>query len=319
VIRHLLAAFVVAGFFAATAAAQPYPSRPVRIVIPLPAGSGTDFMARLFADRLQTVMRNPVVVDNRPGGNSIIAAEAVAKAAPDGYTLLLTFNDAVALNTLLFSKLPYNPERDFAPISHVVSQSFFLVAGPKAPYRTLPELIAHARANPGKVSYATSSMMATLLGIMLKTQANVDMLHVPFRGGPPALTAVLSGDVDFSISLVVPYANYVKDGKLFGLATTGVKREFLLPGTPTVGELGHAEIEYSNWNGLFAPAGTPVSIIDSLNVEVRKALSDETFYAKMIATGNYPSASTPEELRSLARTDIERWGKIIRAAGIKLE
>ena len=317
-IRRLLAAFIAAGLFA-TASAQPYPSRPVRIVIPLPAGSGTDFMARLIAARLQAGLQQAVAVDNRPGGNSIIAADAVAKAAPDGYTLLMAFTDAMALNPLLYATLPYNPERDFAPVSHVASQSFFIVAGPRAPHRTLPELLAYARANPGKLSYATSSVMAMLAGEMIKLDSSVQMLHVPYRGGPPALTAVLSGDVDFSISLVVPYATHVKDGKLFGLATTGVKREVLLPNTPTVRELGYTNLEFSLWNGLFAPAGTPPAVIKVLNDELQKVLVDPALTEKLIATGTYPGASTPDELRALMREDARRWGRVIKAAGVKLE
>jgi len=319
VIRHLVAAFAAAGVVASTAAAQSYPSRPLRIVIPLPAGSGTDFMARLIAARLQTGLQQAVTVDNRPGGNSIIAAEAVARAAPDGHTLLMAFTDAMALNPLLYPSLPYNPERDFAPVSHVAAQSFFIVAGPRAPQRTLPELLAYARANPGKLSYATSSVMAMLAGEMIKLDSKVQMLHVPYRGGPPALTAVLSGDVDFSISLVVPYATYVKDGKLFGLATTGMKREVLLPNTPTVRELGYTSLEFSLWNGLFAPAGTPPAVVEALNAEMHKALADPALTERLLATGTYPSASTPEHLRALMREDAERWGRVIKAAGVKLE
>ena len=296
-----------------------YPSKPVRIIISFPPGGSTDFLARILAERLQSGMQQTVIVENRPGGNSVIAAETVAKAAPDGHTLFMAVDSVMSLNPLLYSKLSYDPERDFVPISHVASQPFFMVAGPRSPVRDLPSLIAYARANPGKLTYGTSAMLQQLAGEKIKLDTKVDMLHVPFKGSPPMLQALLNGEIDFAITATTPYANYVKEGRLFGIATSGGQREMVLPTTPVMRESGFPDLEFGNWNGLYAPAGTPNIVIEKLNAEVRKAMSDPAVSARLIPAGIYPSASTPDQLRSLRKSDIERWGPVIRAIGIKLD
>ena len=314
-ILSLLAMMVLPGL----ALAQAYPAKPVRIVISFPPGGSTDFLGRLLAERMQAGMQQSVVVDNRPGGNSVIAAEAVAKAAPDGYTLFMAVDATMSLNPIIYTKLPYSPEKDFAPISNVASQSLFIVAGPRSPVRTMPELLAYARANPGKLSYGTSAQLQMLVGEKLKMDSKVNMLHVPFKGSPGMVQAVLGGEIDFCITAVMPYATYVKDGKLFGLATSGARREQMLPNTPTVRELGLGDLELGNWSALFAPAGTPPAILERLNAEVRRAMGDTTVAERLGAAGIYPSPGSPAELRALIAADQERWGKIIRAANIKLE
>ncbi len=313
------AALAGVALLAGPASGQTYPSKPVRIVISFPPGGSTDFLARFLAERLQLGLQQSVIVDYRPGGNSIIAAEAVAKAPPDGHTLFMALDATMSLNPLLYSKLPYVPERDFAPISHVASQAVFLVASPKAPVRTLPDLLAYAKANPGKLTYGTSALLLMLTGEKMKLDFGVQMLHIPFKGGPDMQMALLAGAIDFSITGVIPYATWVKEGKLFGLATTGPARERLLPNTPTVRELGYAELDFGLWNGLFAPAGTPAAILERLNAEVHKALGDPAANERLIAVGHYPSASTPEHLRILMRTDVQRWSRVIKEAGIKLD
>ena len=299
--------------------APAYPSKPVRIIISFPLGGSTDFLARILAERLQSGMQQTVIVENRPGGNSVISAEMVAKASPDGYTLFMAVDSVMSLNPLLYSKLSYDPERDFIPISHVASQPFFMVAGPRSPVRDLPSLIAYARENPGKLTYGTSAMLQQLAGEKLKLDSKVDMLHVPFRGSPPMLQALLNGEIDFAITATTPYATYVKEGRLFGIATSGGQREMVLPTTPVVREVGFSDLEFGNWNGLYAPAGTPTIILEKLNAEVRKAMSDPAVSARLISAGIYPSTGTPEQLRSLRRSDIERWGPVIKAARIKLD
>ncbi len=296
-----------------------YPSKPVRIIISFPAGGSTDFLARILAERLQSGMQQTVIVENRPGGNSVISAEMVAKASPDGYTLFMAVDSVMSLNPLLYSKLSYDPERDFIPISHVASQPFFMVAGPRSPVRDLPSLIAYARENPGKLTYGTSAMLQQLAGEKLKLDSKVDMLHVPFRGSPPMLQALLNGEIDFAITATTPYATYVKEGRLFGIATSGGQREMVLPTTPVVREAGFPDLEFGNWNGLYAPAGTPTFILEKLNAEVRKAMSDPAVSARLIPAGIYPSTGTPEQLRTLRKSDIERWGPVIKAARIKLD
>ena len=299
--------------------APAYPSKPVRIIISFPPGGSTDFLARILAERLQSGMQQTVIVENRPGGNSVISAEMVAKASPDGYTLFMAVDSVMSLNPLLYSKLSYDPERDFIPISHVASQPFFMVAGPRSPVRDLPSLIAYARENPGKLTYGTSAMLQQLAGEKLKLDSKVDMLHVHFRGSPPMLQALLNGEIDFAITATTPYATYVKEGRLFGIATSGGQREMVLPTTPVVREVGFSDLEFGNWNGLYAPAGTPTIILEKLNAEVRKAMSDPAVSARLISAGIYPSTGTPEQLRSLRRSDIERWGPVIKAARIKLD
>ncbi len=313
----LLAVAMIAG--SARGQTPAYPAKPIRIVISFPPGGSTDFLARLLAERMQAGMQQSVVVDNRPGGNSVIAAEVVAKAPPDGYTLFMAVDATMSLNPLLYSKLPYSPERDFAPISHIASQPLFLVAGPRAPARTFPEILAYARANPGKLNYGTSALLLMLAGEKIKLDSSVQMVHVPFKGSPGMLQALLAGDIDFCITAVMPYATYVKEGKLFGLATSGAQRERMLPATPTVRELGYLGLDFGLWNGLFAPAGTPAPILERLNAEVRKAWSDPAANERLIASGTYPSASTPEQLRALMRTDVERWSAVIKASGVKLD
>lgn len=317
--RNLLTALITAAVLIGTAFGQTYPSKLVRIVIPFGPGGSADFLARLVADRLQASLQQSVLVDYRPGGNYVIAADAVAKSPPDGYTLFMGMDAAMALNPLLYSKLPYDPERDFAPISHVASQPVFYVASSRAPVKSLPELIAYAKVNPGKLMYGTSSSLLMLTVEKIKLDSKIDMVNVPFKGSPAQLPSLLNGEIDFAVTVVIPYATYVKQGKLFGLATSGPKREFMLPNTPTVRELGYPELEFSLWYALFAPAGTPGAILEKLNTEVRKALSDPTTNERLVAAGLYPSASSPEQLRTLVRSDVERWGKVIKATGIKLD
>lgn len=321
--RVLLCAWLMFSILAASTSAHgqtpAYPARPIRIIISFPPGGSTDFLARILAERLQAGMQQPVIVENRPGGNSVIAAEAVAKAPPDGYTLFMAVDSVMSLNPLLYSKLSYDPERDFAPISHVASQSLFIVAGPRSPVRDLPGLIAYARANPGKLAYGTSAMLQQLAGEKIKLDTKVDMLHVPYKGSPPMLQALLSGEIDFAITATIPYANYVKEGRLFGIATSGSKREVVLPTTPVMSEVGFPDLEFSNWNGLYAPAGTPEAIIEKINSEVRKALSDSAVSARLVSAGIYPSPGTPEQLKALRKADVERWGSVIKAVGIKLD
>jgi tripartite-type tricarboxylate transporter receptor subunit TctC len=319
--RHLLFAVVSLGtcLTSATAWAQAFPSRPVRIVISFPAGGSTDLLARVLAERLQSRLSQPVVVDNRPGGNSVIAAEFVAKSQPDGHTLFMALDATMSLNPLLYSKLPYDPERDFTPISHIASQPYFIVASAKAPVRTFPEILAYAKANPGKLSYGTSALLQMLTGEKIKLDHGVRLLHVPFRGSPPMLQALLAGEIDFAITAVMPYATYVRDGKLFAIATSGAKRESLLPTTPVISEAGHPDLQFGNWNGLFAPAGTPEPVLARLNADVRAALSEQATVDRLVGAGIYPSPGTPEELRALMRQDVERWTRVIKAAGVKLD
>ena len=298
--------------------AQPYPSKGLRLIVPFPPGGSSDMVGRILAQRMSESMSQAVIVDNRPGAASIIANDALAKAAPDGHTLLLGTDGAFTLNPLLYSKLPYDSDRDFAPISLVASQSLFVVAGTKAPGKNLHELIAYARANPGKLTFGSSALMSQMIGEQIKVITGVDMLHVPFKGAPPMLQALFAGDIDIAIAGVLPYATYTKDGKLRGLATTGSKRELPTRDTPTVAELGFAEMEYRQWFGVFAPAGTPSLILSRIHAEIGKALSDPETRDRLVSSGMEATTSTPEELASKIKVEIAKWRRIIQAAGIKM-
>lgn len=309
---------------AALAAAMPvahgqsYPSKGLRLIVPFPAGGSSDMVGRLLAQRMSESMGQPVVVDNRPGAASIIANDTLAKAAPDGHTLLLGTDGAFTLNPILYSKLPYDSERDFAPISLVASQSLFVVASAGAPGKNLLELIAYARANPGKVTFGTSALMSQIVGEQIKVTAGIDMLHVPFKGAPPMLQALFAGDIDLVIAGILPYATYTKEGKLRGFATTGNKRELPTADTPTVGELGFSEMEYRQWFGLFAPAATPNAILARLHTEVAKALSDPATKERLVSSGMEATTSTPEELAAKIKAEILKWRKVIQVAGITM-
>lgn len=320
-LRALFALTVLIGAllpFAAPTYAQPYPAKPVRIIISFPPGGITDVLARQLAQRMQDNLGQPFIVDNRPGGNFIIAAEAAAKAPPDGHTLFMVVDSTFTLNPLQNTKLPYDPIRDFAPISLVALQSLFMVASAKAPGINFKELIAFAKANPGKVTFGSSALAPQLIGEQIKAKLGIDMVHVPFKGSSPMLQALLSGDIDFAITTFLPYASYTKEGKLRGLAVTGTGREAPSPDSPSLAELGFPEFTYRLWYGLVAPAGTPKPIVDKLHMEVGKALGDPETRQRLVTAGLEPSTSTPAELAAMIKRDLEKWGAVIKSAGIKL-
>ncbi len=313
-----IAVICVALSMAPAARAQAYPSKPIRMIISFPPGGITDLLARTLAQGLQANMGQPVIVDNRPGGNFVIAAEAAAKAAPDGYTLFMAIDSTFTLNPLTSAKLPYDADRDFAPISLTALQTLFIVASGKAPAKTLKEMLAYAKANPGKVAFGSSALVTQLVGERMKIATGTDMLHIPFKGSPPMLQALLTGDIAFAITTFTPYASYTKDGRLVGLAVTGTKREALVPETPTLAELGLGEVGYHVWYGLFIPAETPKPIQARLYTEVVKALAEPATRDKLIAAGIEPATSTPAELSARIRDDRVRWAPAVKASGTAL-
>ena len=313
----LLAAALLA--FATAAQAQTFPSKPLRLVLPYQPGGVTDLVARTLAQKLNESTGQPVVVDNRPGGNFIIAAEFVAKSAPDGYNLLLVPDSTFTLNPITLSRLPYDVERDFAPVSRVGLQTLFMVASTKAPGRTLEELLRYAKANPGKVTWGTSGFVNQMVGEQIKVGTGTDMLHVPFKGSPPMLQALLNGDIDFSITTFTPYASFVKEGKLRGLAVTGTTREGPVPETPSLAELGYPELTYRQWLALYAPSGVPRAVMQRLIAETHKALAHPELRQRFATAGIDPAPTTPEEMAQIVRQDQAKWAKVIKAAGIKLE
>jgi tripartite-type tricarboxylate transporter receptor subunit TctC len=299
--------------------AQAYPTKNLRLVISYPPGGISDLLARVLAQKLQAHLGQAVIVDNRPGGNFVIASDLVAKSPPDGYTLYMVVDSAFTLNPLTIAKLPYDVERDFTPISLVALQTLFMVANPKAPGKDFNELLQYAKANPGKVTFGTSGFVNQMVGEQLKVATGVNILHVPYKGSPPMLQALLAGDIDFSITTFTPYATLVKEGKLRGLAVTADERAPLVPDTPTLAELGHKELTYRQWFGLYAPAGLPKPVLDRLLGATAHSLTDPDLRRRFTEAGVDAAPTTPAEMAAIVRRDVEKWAKVIKLAGIKLQ
>ena len=315
----MMAAAIFAFTHAADAKAQAYPTKNLRLVISYPPGGVSDLLARILAQKMQANLGQSVIVDNRPGGNFVIASDVVAKSPPDGYTLYMVVDSAFTLNPLTISKLPYNVERDFTPISLVALQTLFMVANPRAPGRDFNDLLQYAKANPGNITFGTSGFVNQMVGEQLKVATGVNILHVPFKGSPPMLQALLAGDIHFSITTFTPYATLVKEGKLRGLAVTGDERAPLSPDTPTLAELGHKELTYRQWFGLYAPAGVPKPVMNRLVTETAKSLNDSDLRQRFNQAGVDAAPTTPEQMAAIVRRDLDKWAKVIKVAGIKLE
>ena len=318
IITTLVAVLLTSFFLSPAAYAQTYPAKPIRIIISFPPGGITDLLARELAQGLQINMGQAVIVDNRPGGNFVIAADAAAKAPADGYTLFMGTDSTFTVNPISGVKLPYDADKDFVPITLTALQTLFVVASGKAQAKTLKDMLGYAKANPGKVTFGSSALVSQLIGERMKLVTKTDMLHIPFKGSPPMLQALLTGDIDFAITTFSPYASYTKDGRLVGLAVTGTRREALVPDTPTLAELGLSEVGYHLWYGLFAPAETPKSIQSRIHTEVVKVLNDPSVRAKLIAAGIEPATSSPEDLALRIREDRARWLPVLKASGAAL-
>jgi tripartite-type tricarboxylate transporter receptor subunit TctC len=299
--------------------AQIYPSRPVRIVVGLTAGSASDIVARLVGQWLSERLGQPFVIENRPGAGTNIAAEAVVRSAPDGYTLLLCASPN-AINALLYDNLSFNFIRDIAPVVAISREPNIVVVNPSVPTSTVPEFIAYAKANPGRINMGSAGSGTTshLAGELFKMMTGVNLLHVPYRGGAPALTDLLAGQVQvFFPPMVVPIAQ-VRAGKLRALAVTTATRSEALPEVPTVGEFV-PDYEASVWFGLGAPKGTPAEVVEKLNHEINAGLADPKIKARIAESGGNALAGSPADFGKLIADETEKWGKVIRAANIKAE
>ena len=299
--------------------AQVYPSRPVRLVVPFPPGGSTDAVARLLAQRMGDTFGQAVVVENRPGGNLFIGAEAVAKAPADGHTLLFTLDIVFTMNPSLFARLPYDAERDFAPVSLVTTQTMWFVSNPKLPVATMAELVAYARANPRRINYGSGAIVGQLTGELLRTLTGAEMTYVPFKGSAQALQALLAGDIDLAVADITPFSPHIATGKLRGLGQTGRKRLESMPAVPTMAEQGLKDFEVIGWFGMYAPAGTPQPVIARLNAEVTRLLALPDMKEKILSYGLEANSSTPEALAARAREDAAKWSRVIKAAGIRLD
>ena len=303
---------------ASTTCAQDYPSKPIRWVVPFPPGGGADATARLISKKLSDNTGKSVIVDYRAGAGGNIGTELVARAAPDGYTILQTTNGHAIQPHL--HKLSWDPLKDFAPITIVVSYPLVIAVHPSVPAASLRELIAYAKANPGKLTYGSSGNGGPLhIGAeIFKHAAGVDILHVPYRGNAPMTLAVVAGEVSMVFDSMTGPLPYIRAGKLRALGVTGAARSSLLPDVPTVAESG-VPFSYEAWNGMLAPAGTPSEIVAWLNREIAKAIASPEVRERLSALGYDPVSDTPEQFAALIAADLERFGKIIRENGIKAE
>jgi len=296
-----------------------WPSKPIQLVVPWPAGGGTDIIARTIANKLQARLGTPVIVDNRAGASGLIGTQYAAKAEPDGYTIVLGVTNTHAINPTYFKKLPYDPVKDFQPISMLAVGPHVLVVNAKLPVKTLPELVAMVKAQPGKLSFASygNGSTAHLLGEQMKQTDHLDMTHVPYRGIPPALQDLIGGQVTMLFSTTAAALPHIKSGNLRALAITSEKRLELLPDVPTMIELNRPDATLNHWYGLLAPAGTPRAVVDRLSKETRAALQGNDVKDTFTQAGVTPWPMSPEEFAAFIRSEIAKWGKLVKASGIQ--
>ncbi|HEY8554796.1 MAG TPA: tripartite tricarboxylate transporter substrate binding protein [Burkholderiales bacterium] len=318
--RLAAAASIAALLVFGHAHAQQYPTRPVRIIVPFTAGGPTDIVGRLLAQRLTEAFGQQFIVDNRPGGGATIGAQVAARSAPDGYTLLIGGITSLAMAPHTHSTLPYDPFKDFAPISTLTRQPVMLMVHPVVPARSVKEFIALAKAKPGALDYASSGIGGTghLAGELFKQVAGINMVHVPYKSAGPALTDLVAGQVQVMFGTLLASVPLIRNDKLRALALTGPRRVEALPQVPTFAESGLPGFDASSWNCLVAPAGTPEPIIARLNAEVVRIVRDPTVLERLKGDGVAGTGSTPQELAAYLKAESDKWGKVARDVGIRL-
>jgi len=300
------------------AVAQSFPDKPIRVLVPFAAGSGTDILARIVTEEMRVNMGANFVIDNRAGASGQIATELVAKANPDGYTLLLSTNTPHSANPFLFKKINYDPVKDFAAVSRMIYFVFILVVNPNSGIKTVPELIAHVKANPGKISYAFGNSTGQVNGAYFTSAAKLDALPVPYKSTPPAMTDLISGQVQYMFVDAASSQGHVRSGRLRAIAVMSDKRSAVLPDLPAVGETVPG-FDTVPWAGMFVPAGTHKAVINRLNAEIVKALNKPAVNQKLADMGLQPAPSTPAELDKFVKEQLAAWGKKIKDAGIQPE
>jgi tripartite-type tricarboxylate transporter receptor subunit TctC len=312
-------ACIAAVAFALNATAQTFPSKPIHLVVPYPPGGGGDIHGRLIGEKLSGLLGQPVVVENRSGASGSSGSDYVAKSAPDGYTVLVNTN-ALAVSQVVSKNLPFSVLTDFAPLSMSMTSQNMLVAKPSLPVASIRELIAYAKANPGKLSYGASGLATPMLSVeLLKTLTGMEILFVPYKGDAPGITDLLGGQTDMYVTNILPLQPHVRAGKLKALAVTSRKRAASLPEVPTMEEAGVPGFDVESWFGLLAPAKTPRAIVDVLNAAIVKVVAMPDVQQKMADTGGTPQSSTPEEFMRRIQGDVEKFGRIVKSAGIKVE
>jgi tripartite-type tricarboxylate transporter receptor subunit TctC len=304
-----------------TARAADYPTRPVTLVVAFTPGGASDVLARILARKLEQILGQPFVIENRPGAGGNVAAEAVAHAAPDGYTLFNGNNATLATNAALYKNINFDAEKDFVPIGLIGAQANILVVNPELPVRSMDELIALAKAKPGQLNFASSGhgLAAHLAGELFKTEAKIDLVHVPYKGAAPALQDVIAGHVQMMFATASSVVPHIRDGRLRPLAVTTLKRSMVLPDIPTIDELGLKGFDATTWHGLVAPARTPREIVTTLNRALVATLDDPVVKKSLADLGVDIIGGTPEEFAAYIKSEIPKWTAIVKASGAKLD
>jgi tripartite-type tricarboxylate transporter receptor subunit TctC len=305
----------------ATSVPLDYPTKPVRLIVPFPPGGGVDSVARILGQRLSEILGQSVVLDNRGGSGGTIAAEIAARSAPDGYTLFFGGSASHGITPHLYRKLQYDPVKDFAPIILIGSTPYILVIHPSLAATTVKELIALAKANPGKLNYASAGSGSTLhlSGELFKTMAEVDIVHVPYKGAAPALTDLLGGRVQMTFNPAAVVLPHIRNGRLRALGVTSARRTALAPELPTIAEAGVPGYEASGWYGVLAPAATPRAIVQRLNREIGSMIEEKEFRGRLATVGVDPAGGSPGQFAAYIASELAKWGKVVRAAGAKID
>jgi tripartite-type tricarboxylate transporter receptor subunit TctC len=319
--RRLLLALAATPLLCASAFAQAWPAKPIRIVVPFPPGGGTDTIARETSQRVAAATGWTFVIDNKPGAGGNLGVDAVAKSPADGYTLVLGQTSNLAINPTLYAKMPYDPQKDLAPIVQVANAPLVMVTGVGTPYKTLAEAVNAAKAKPGTLNFASpgNGTVAHLTSELFQKAAGVNTQHVPYKGAAQALTDVMSGTVELYMSSVPTLIGHIKNNKLRPLAVTSAKRVDDLPNVPTINESGYQGFDAVTWFGLLAPAGTPKDVIAKLNAEFNKALQNPELRKKLGDEGADPVGGSPEQFAALIKGEIPRWGKVVKDSGAKVD
>jgi tripartite-type tricarboxylate transporter receptor subunit TctC len=319
-LKRIILLFLAALVLPHLTQAQSYPSRPVRLLCPFPPGGGVDITARALAQELGAALGQPVGVENRPGAGGNVAAAEVARSAPDGHTLFVTLNALHAISPHLYAKLPFDAMQDFTFVTPLVSFNNVLVVGPAASLRSVQDVVAAAKREPGKLTFASSGNGTNihLVGELFKLMAGVDMVHVPYKGSAPALTDLMGGSVVLMFDTIPSAVSHVRSGKLRALAVTGAKRSPVLPDVPTVAEAGVPGYEVTSWYGLIGPAGIPREILARLNAEAAKAANSAAFRGRMEPLGFEVVTATPERMVEMLKADSARWARVIQTAKVTI-
>jgi tripartite-type tricarboxylate transporter receptor subunit TctC len=314
-------AVALSALAATGAAASGYPEHPIRLVVPFPAGGGADNLARAIMPKVEAALGQSIIIDNRPGAGGNVGAEMVARATPDGYTLLYGTNGTHSINASLYSNLRFDPVKDFAPVSRMTSIAAMLIVNPKLPVNSVAELIRYAKDHPGQVNFASAGNGTTshLAGELFKTMAGIDLVHVPYRGGALAMTDLIGGQVQIMIEVMPNAYPMARSGRVRALAVSTAQRFAGAPEYPTIAESGLPGFEASAWDGVFAPAGTPQPIVERLNTAIHEALRDPALVQTLRGLGAQPVPNTPEEFARYIASSTDKWAVVVRASGAKID